>query len=235
MTLGVDFKNSLQSIVVGDLATNVSIEYWPINASYSVNRVSNSATLSGTATITLGLRGLGSNSDEFLANRAFARANFAKFNLDLLYMRSLPWDLQLSAHFMAQLTDQPLLPNEEFAAGGLNSLRGYLQSEALGDEGFAADVTLSSPSLAPLASRLFGDKVVDDWRFFIFSDSAVAWVLDALPEQRSVFPLAALGVGTRIDLLSHLTGNVLMGMPLRNGVATKAWHPTFQFSATTEF
>ena len=45
----------------------------------------------------------------------------------------------------------------------------------------------------------------------------------------------SIGVGSRMDLLSHLTGNVVMGMPMRNGTATKAWHPSIQFSATTEF
>lgn len=234
MSFGVDYKHALQN-VFGDKPSNASIEYWPLNMSYSVSRASNRASLSGTATIMLGLRGLGSGVAEFFNNRAFARGNFAKFNLDLSYVRSLPWDLQLSTHVTAQLTDQPLLPNEEFAAGGINSLRGYLQSEALGDEGFSADFTLNSPSLAPLMGDLFGDGIVDDWRFFVFEDSAVAWVLDRLPEQRSVFSLSSLGIGTRLDLLSHLTGNLMMGMPLRTGVATKAWHPTFQFSATTEF
>lgn len=234
MSVGVDFKHSLQNIF-GDDPSNAGIDYWPLNASYTVSRASNTATLNGTATIMLGLRGLGSGVAQFFNNRAFARANFTKFDLDLTYMRNLPWDLQIGAHVTAQLTDQPLLPNEEFAAGGLNSLRGYLQSEALGDEGFSVDFTLNSPSLAPLAGDLFGDGFVDDWRFFVFSDSAVAWVLDRLPEQRSVFSLSSLGIGARLDLLSHFTGNLMMGMPLRSGVATKAWHPTFQFSATTEF
>lgn len=234
LSFGVDFKHALQNIFGND-PSNAGIDYWPVNASYSLTRASKTATLSGTATLMLGLRGLGSGAAQFYNNRAFARANFAKFNLDLLYMRNLPWDLQVSAHTTVQIADQPLLPNEEFAAGGLNSLRGYLQSEALGDDGFSADFTLNAPSLAPLMGHLLGDGIVDDWRFFVFSDSAIAWVLERLPEQRSVFSLSSLGIGTRLDLLSHFTGNLMMGMPLRTGVATKAWHPTFQFSASTEF
>ena len=241
-TFGIDFKHSLQSIVLGNSASNVSIDYAPLNASYTLFEAGETATMNATAQLTLGLRGLGSNVAEFLTNRAFARANFAKLNLDFLYLRNLPWGMRMSAHLTGQIADQPLLANEEFSAGGLNSLRGYLQSEALGDEGFSADVELYSPSVAPFfidhAGRDIKDLmtgVLDDWRFFIFSDSAAAWVLDSLPEQRSVFPLMSFGVGSRMDFLSHFTGNVVMGMPMRNGTVTKAWHPSIQFSATTEF
>jgi hemolysin activation/secretion protein len=234
-SFGADFKHSLQTIVVGSSASIVGIDYVPVNASYTLSRAGKSGTLNATAQVTLGLRGIGSGVQEFFANRAFSRANFTKVNLDLLYMRSLPWDLQVSAHFTGQWADQALVPNEEFAAGGLNSLRGYLQSEALGDEGFSADVNLNSPSLEPVVSSIIGPGILDDWRFFVFSDSAVAWVLDRLPEQRSVFSLASIGIGSRMDLLSHFSGNVLVGMPIRNGVATKAWHPSIQFSASTEF
>ncbi|HWA92173.1 MAG TPA: ShlB/FhaC/HecB family hemolysin secretion/activation protein [Rhizomicrobium sp.] len=235
MTFGVDFKHSVQYVVAGGAVSLAGIDYWPLSLSYKLFRDTNAANMDMTGTITLGLRGLGAGVTQFFNNRAFARPNFTKFNLEANYLRRLPWDLQLAARLTAQLADQPLLPNEEFSAGGLSSLRGYLQSEALGDEGFSADFTLNSPSLAPLAKSVLGDGIIDDWRFFIFSDSAVAWVLDRLPEQRSVFSLSSIGIGTRMDLLSHLSGNVLMGMPLRNGVATKAWHPTLEFSASTEF
>lgn len=241
-SFGIDFKHSLQSIVLGNSSTDASIDYLPLNGSYTISRTTQIDTASATAQLTLGLRGLGSGVAQFLNNRAFASANFAKLNLDFLYLRNLPWDLQLSAHLTGQLTDQPLLANEEFSAGGLNSLRGYLQSESLGDEGFSADVELISPSVAPFFIDHAGQDIkdlmtgaLDDWRFYIFSDSAAAWVLDRLPDQRSVFPLMSIGAGSRMSFLSHFTGNVVMGMPMRNGTATKAWHPSIQFSATTEF
>lgn len=234
-SFGVDYKRSLQTIVLGSAATMVGIDYVPVNASYTISRAGKSGTLSATATATLGLRGIGSGADEFFANRAFSRANFTKLNLDVTYQRALPWGMQLYAHLTGQVADQALVPNEEFGIGGLNSLRGYMQSEAIGDDGISADVTLSSPSLEPLVSSVIGRGVLDDWRLFVFSDSAVAWVLDRLPEQRSVFPLASIGLGSKMDLLSHFTGNVLVGMPMRNGTATKAWHPSIEFSAVTEF
>ncbi len=245
-SVGIAFKHSINDLTFGTNPSKVCnalppnnsrscIDYLPVTAGYSLVRQSSKAFLSASAALTLGLRGVGSGVAAFENNRANGHANFAKLNLDASYMRRLWQDMQLAAGFSAQLADQPLLPNEQFSAGGLNTLRGYLQSEALGDDGVDATFTLSSPSLAPLVADMIGKGLIDDWRFFVFSDTAVAWVLDRLPEQRSVFPLASIGIGSKMDLLSHLTGNVVMGMPLRNGTATRAWHPTIQFSARTEF
>lgn len=234
-SLGVDYKHSLQSVIFAGQGQLIPIEYFPFDASYTLTRQSKSATLTASAQLTLGLRPLGSSAFDFHQNRLDARANFTKVDLDVFYQRSLPWDLALYSHLSAQWADVPLIANEQFSAGGLNTLRGYLQSEALGDEGIQASFTLDGPSLEPTVSDLIGKGILDDWRFYVFSDNAVAWVIDRLPEQRSVFPLASIGIGTKMDLLSHFSGNVLMGMPMRNGTATKAWHPIVQFSATTEF
>lgn len=215
-------------------------DYWPIDAGYTLTQQTADETLTASAQVTLGIRGLGGGVASFENNRAFARSNFTKLNLDATYLRNLPWDMRLSVTVSGQVSDQALLATEEFSAGGLSSLRGYLQSEALGDEGYFADFELLSPSLVPYISDWIGQNwighdVLDDWRFFIFSDNAAAWVLDSLPAQRSVFPLNSIGVGSQITLLSHLDGNVSMGMPMRNGVVTRAWHPDIQFSVSTEF
>lgn len=255
LNLALNFKHSINDLGFANLppagcnqlpdAFHVSrtcVDYWPVTASYSLDRASSDETISATTTFTFGTRGFGSGANSFFTNRAFARSNFVKFNLDTAYVHALPFDTRLSVTISGQLTDQALIPSEEFSAGGLNSLRGYLQSEALGDDGFFADVELISPSVAPFFIDHAGQDIkdlmtgaLDDWRFYIFSDSAAAWVLDRLPDQRSVFPLMSIGAGSRMSFLSHFTGNVVMGMPMRNGTATKAWHPSIQFSATTEF
>lgn len=245
LSAGITFKHNVNDLLFEGLPNEACnqpavsgrscSEYWPVTVGYTLARQSRQATLTATTQLTLGLRGLGSGTRAIQNNRAFAKGNFTKLNIDVGYTREMPWNMRLVANLSGQVADQPLLANEEFSAGGLSNLRGYLQSEALGDEGFAASFTLESPSLAPWISSAFGRGVMDDWRFFIFSDSAVAWVLEALPDQRSVFPLSSIGGGTRMELFEHISGNLSVGVPMRNGVATKAWHPAVQFSASTEF
>ncbi len=235
LNFGIDYKHAFQNVGFGGASPSMAaVDYWPLAANYSLVNVTRTATTSAGVSLTLGLRGLGSGVATFLNNRAFARADFVHLNLDIQHTRDLGDDIQLTAHFTGQLADQPLLTNEQFAAGGLTSLRGYLQSEAVGDDGLSFSLDLNSPSLAPFVSSIAGDGYVDDWRFYAFSDSAVAWVLQSLPEQTSVFSLASFGAGTRLQLLSHFSGTVLMGMPMRDGPATRAWHPYIEFSAKTE-
>ena len=250
LSAGIAYKHNVNDTLFAGLPATICnhpkisgracSDYWPVNAGYTLMQQSADASLTATAQVTLGIRGFGGGVASFNNNRADARSNFTKLNLDATYSRNLPWDMRLNVTLSGQVADQPLLATEEFSAGGLSSLRGYLQSEALGDEGYFADVQLLSPSLVPyiddfVGKDWFGHDAVDDWRFFVFSDNAAAWVLDTLPGQRSVFPLNSIGVGSQISLLSHLNGNVVMAMPMRNGVATRAWHPDIQFSVSTEF
>ena len=144
------------------------------------------------------------------------------------------WPDSLSSRVSAQISDQPLVPAEQFALGGLTSLRGYLQSEALGDDGIVGSIELRSPSLAALANKYINSPWIDDWRFYVFTDDGVARVIDTLPGQQSVFGLESFGAGTRLQLFSHFNGEVLMGMPLRNGPVTKAWHPYTEFTVKAE-
>jgi len=140
---------------------------------------------------------------------------------------TLPWDIEAALHFTAQVADQPLVPTEQFAAGGLTSVRGYLQSEAIGDDGVSGSVELRSPLLI--------DSYIHDWRFFIFGESAEAWILDPLAGQQEEFRLASTGFGTRFRIFDHLSGDVDMSFPLLDGPTTKAFKAVTNFSFKTEF
>jgi hemolysin activation/secretion protein len=205
----------------------VTIEYWPVTASYNVARATSDSTSNFTVSATAGVRGLGSDSAQFEDNRAYATGNFAHLNVDLSHMQALPWDFQIALHFAAQIADQPLVPTEQFAAGGLTSVRGYLQSEAIGDDGVSESVELRSPMLI--------DSYIHDWRFFIFGESAEAWIIDPLAGQQKVFRLASTGFGTRFQIFDRVSANVDMAFPLIDGPTTKALKAVTSFSFKTEF
>jgi len=248
-TFGADFKQSYQDIYLGGklspcdelhtestdfIVPHCIIYYAPLFASYKLDQATASATTSITASVTAGLRGTGSGKVAFQYLRANAQSNFVHANLDITDLRELFDDVWLSSRISAQISDQPLVPAEQFSLGGLTNLRGYLQSEAIGDDGILGSLELRSPSLASLANKYIDNPWIDDWRFYVFTDDGVARVIDTLPGQQSVFGLASFGGGTRLQLFSHFTGDVLMGMPLRNGPATKAWHPYTEFTVKTE-
>ncbi|MEI9999457.1 MAG: hypothetical protein WDO13_09965 [Verrucomicrobiota bacterium] len=75
-----------------------------------------------------------------------------------------------------------MVNSEEFSGGGLGTVRGYLESEELGDNAICTTLELRSPSLGD-----FIGKAVDEWRFYIFGDFGLLTIDDPLPEQDAKF------------------------------------------------
>jgi hemolysin activation/secretion protein len=131
---------------------------------------------------------------------------------------------------VGQVSDQPLVSGEQFSAGGFDSVRGYLQAAATGDDGASGSLELRSP-LITFAPR----KVIDDWRFFAFGDAGGAWLIKPLADQQASFGLYSAGFGTRFKLLSHLDGDVVAAVPLTKSRGTDANNPYAQFSLKAAF
>jgi hemolysin activation/secretion protein len=233
-SFGPDFKHFLEGITFGTSGTTATVDYLPITAAYNLNWITSDAEVASQSSIVLGTRGLGSSPAEFENNRAFATGNFVHLNEDITYTQHLPFDTLGIFHFAGQLADQPLLSSEQFAAGGLTSVRGYLQSEAIGDDGILESNELRSPSLTRYLSPYVDTSAIDDWRVFGFADLAHVRILGALPGQTNSFTLESVGAGMRIGALGHFTGLIDVGLPLRSGPATPARKPRLTFSVKSE-
>src|SRR5262249_57696272 len=90
---------------------------------------------------------MGSTPQHFDFNRFDANANFIYLRGDLSHQHDLPLGFQAFCKMEGQVADQPLVNTEQFAGGGLSTVRGYLEAEVLGDNGFCVTVELPSPSL----------------------------------------------------------------------------------------
>jgi hemolysin activation/secretion protein len=244
---GISFNHFLENVGFNPNAPCVSpiipggtcttIEYVPLVATYDVSRASKESATDISIGVTVGIRGSGTSPLEYEQTRAFATGNFVHVNLDATQTQSLGDDFQAVFHFAGQGSDQPLVPTEEYALGGLASVRGYLQSEAVADNGLLGSIELRSPSIG----SWFG-SFIDDWRFFAFGDSGMDWVEDPLPavvlgqpNQKSAYHLYSAGLGSRIQLFTYVSGNVDVAVPLINGPTTKAYQPVTSFSVKTEF
>ncbi|HWY16774.1 MAG TPA: POTRA domain-containing protein [Rhizomicrobium sp.] len=226
---GLDFKHFLEGVTLGTSGTVATIDYWPVAAVYNLQWVTPESEVDSSVTTVIGTRGLGSPPPTFENNRAFARGNFVHLGADVTYTQHLPVGTLGVVHFAGQIADQPLLSSEQFAAGGLTSVRGYLQSEAIGDDGILESTELRGPSFA----RFVGPEVAD-WRVFAFADLARVWIIGALPGQTDMFSLESIGAGMRVAALNHLIGIVDVALPLRSGPSTPAKRPRITFSVKSE-
>lgn len=243
LSLGIDYKDFKQSLKLGSDAFDSPVTYVPLVGTYGATWQGEGHLTQLNATITAGLRGIGSSRDEFDAKRFDATASFITLHADISHTQDFAGGFQLYGKLQGQAADQPLVSSEQFSLGGQDTVRGYLESEVLGDYGVAGTLELRTPNLAQyLEQKLpnpIGDPIkynaFDDWRFFAFVDGANTRIHEPLTDQQSHFDLASYGVGMRMKTLRYLNSIIFVGVPLTSQQVTVANHPRFSFRVWGEF
>lgn len=230
VSFGIDRKQFDQNLTLGSTASEFPILYYPVSASYqaALNRQSGNTLLG--ATITAALAGLGSDLREYELVRAFASPSWAHLRLDAANLQEFESGVQIYAAARGQLSPYPLISNEQFFGGGLDSVRGYLEVEALGDFGVTGQAELRSPSL----SYLVGPRV-DEWRLHAFFDGGTLGLRQPLPEQQASFTLLSVGGGTRFKAFERVNGSLEGAVVLRDGPLTSAGSARALFRLWGEF
>ncbi len=235
LSFGVDYKNFVEidevpNAAPGQAVGSKAVAYWPFNATYTLRRQTQSTT-TATLAVSVNAPGLGDNNAGFRTKRLNAEADFIHANVDLDHLQPLWRDFQLDARLSGQLTNVPLVSSEQFAAGGPTSVRGYLEAEAIGDEGVSGGLELRSPVLFPQYK-----SVLDEWRLLAFIDAADVIVLSPQAEQKGIFTIYSTGFGTRFRLLDRLEGDLVAAFPLKDGPTRTAGGREYTtFSLKAEF
>ncbi len=211
LSLGVDYKDFAQSIVlVGADTQDTPISYLPFNARYDANwqHGTHGRTWFG-AELDFSVRGLGNDQQEFEDKRFLARSNYLYLTGEVGHEQVLPRQLMLAARITGQVADSPLISNEQYAMGGAESVRGYHETEVLGDDGVGLSFELRSPNLA-------GDK--HDWmhqlQLLSFVDGARVWIKSPLPDTPASLDLASVGFGIRFESQRYFVADLDWAYPL---------------------
>lgn len=121
------------------------------------------------------------------ANQLPSQRNHERLRLEInaQHLQPLPARLQLLGLIDVEYSPDPLADTEQFSIGGPTSIRGYPTSEARGDRGYFAQLTLRRPfTMGPLSlvPRIYGD-------------SGVVKTLAYAPAMDSHNSLTSLGLG----------------------------------------
>jgi hemolysin activation/secretion protein len=230
VSLGFDYKHFTQGVAIAGETTDTPVTYYPLSVAYSGTWIGKGYQTAFNPSVVFDMRGLGSSEANFEVNRNGADGNFIYFRGDLSHTRDLPEGMQVFVKAQGQAADEPLVNSEQFSGGGLGTVRGYLESEELGDNALFGSVELRSPSLGGLLS-----KTVDDWRFYLFGEGGWMTINDPLVEQQVNYALASVGAGTRIKIMDHLNGSLDLGVPLNDGTTTKAYSEVLTFRVWADF
>jgi hemolysin activation/secretion protein len=232
-TAGVSYKNFQQNLSgqqVGALFRQTPISYLPFLLGYSGNLKLDEATLGLTLNANFSLRDIGNNQGEFENSRYLAKSDYAYLNGGLSFTHTLPYGMEFQSRFNGQVADSPLIPNEQFSIGGMQSVRGYYETQVLADSGMQTSIELYSPRVD-----------VEDWpdynkiRGLIFFDAGKGWMQDALSGSPSQYSLASAGSGFRVQLWKKLTANFDVGVPFVNQTRVERGNPRLHFQVFTEF
>lgn len=236
MSGGLDYKHFDELVGLGgDTNQSTPITYYPVSADYTASWTAEDAQTDAGLGLTFNLRGLGSTDTRFRDKRFKSAGDFFYLRGNFSRTQEIYAAMQLVARLQGQLSSKPLPSSEEISAGGADTVRGYLESEALGDNGIVGSVELRSPSLTEVGGEDWSDGVVNDWRVYAFVDGAVLAVLRPPAEQDDRFDLASIGVGTSIRLLDYLNGSVDVGIPLITQASSDIGDPRVHFRVWGEF
>jgi len=227
VTFGADYK-SFSNVVVqpGTPGIQTPIHYTDLLVSFGGNFVKPTYSTILSTGVTFSARGISASDAEFEANRFNATSNFFIWKFDVQHTHTVYRGWSVYGRLDGQLTGQPLVSTEQYAAGGADNVRGYLQAEALGDDALHTTLEVRSPSFGPRLS-----SKIQDLTFYGFFDGAELGVVDALPSQQSHTTLASVGVGLRARALDTLTLRLDLGVALKPTIYTSDGEVRVQFSA----
>ena len=207
-TAGLDYKDFKQDVVLegaDDLPSPA--RYSPFTLQYTATWLGpvaaahhDAATTAMRSNTTLDLgvnfliRDLGTDAEQFSVKRYGAGPSYLIFHPSLQRQQILPGSWSLVAKIDGQLASGPLISNEQYGAGGVDSVRGYTESERLGDNGIRGSIELRTPQL------LSGYPHITQSYWYVFADGARVRILDPLPAQRTGYDLDSEGLGFRFKV-----------------------------------
>ncbi len=158
--------------------------------------------------ISLGLNAFGST-----INLTAPDSQFVSWRGQTQYVRLLAPETLLLLRTDLQLSDRPLLSQEQISFGGQDNLRGYRQDALLSDNGLLLSAEMRIPVLRiPEISGLL--QVVPFWDFgTVWNHQA-----ETNPDPST---LASLGMGLRFQMSDRLTIRLDLGIPLSRIFAEK--------------
>ncbi len=211
-TVGVDSQDFDETIEAGHEAGFATpIRYLPLFAGYLAIVDDEPGRWQFGGSLGAGIRGLVNTEEEFANKRFGANGTYLLVKGDASREQRLGGGgLVLRAKAEAQLTADPLISNEQFVVGGVDSVRGYLEAAAVGDIGLRASVELRSPEMARESWPLLGGLSVH-----AFLDGAATELRQPLPDQQSRFRLLGAGFGARLKATPLGSLSLDVGWPLK--------------------
>jgi hemolysin activation/secretion protein len=239
-SVGWDYKRyfELDTFRTTKQDTLAPITYYPVTGTYAANWTEAKSTTDLTVSLEFGLPALGSSLPEFDRKAYDSTPGFSIARATLARQQDLPYGAQLWGSVTGQITNDSLVSSEQIAAGGADSVRGYLEAETLGDLGAYVQTELRSPN----AAKYIGNPL-HTLRFHLFYDAGVVnlnnpsspGTAQSPNGTPSAYGLQSAGIGGRVNLWGYLNGVLQDAQTFSRGPDTKPGTNRILFRVYGEF
>ncbi len=232
VSLGADYKDFKEDIRLPKNVSSVTpIRY--VVSSAAVNGYVHEGpwALDAGATLSLGLRGVVNREPDFAYKRAYGHGNFAYLRANGSLAYTLPKDFRVALRVAGQYSPQPLISNEQFSMGGADTVRGYLEAEALVDRSAVGTLELASPAIKWFESGRDSYAL----RAALFVEGGIGYLERPLPSQDAKFDLASYGLGVSLGGGRGVEAKLDWARTLLPGSRTPEGDSRIHFSFKTGF
>jgi hemolysin activation/secretion protein len=215
LTLAMDYRHFRNTTAIDAGAASVTpVSYLNLSLAYAGNWSGAQREEALTVSANFGPHG-GANAENALADGDFhARANYFYLRADGVLLAYLPKGLRLYLRLAGQYSGRSLIVDEDYPVTGIDGVRGYLEAEVLGDRALKGTVQLQSPTWKR------GARQIADG--FVYFDTAVADVIEALPGESSRAHPRSWGFGVDVFPWKTITGSIVWARPLVTASSTQA-------------
>jgi hemolysin activation/secretion protein len=230
LTIGLDFKDFEQTtgFTTGE-GLRTPVKYLPLSFSYTSSLPDPFGSTVFSSGLNMVFRGLITDESNFAINRYNAEGNYIYLTGGVERTFKLPWGMGAFLKVDGQLSDQPLIPNEQYTAGGMMNVRGYEEASVLGDNAFHTTAEIWGPDLGPhLNDRL---RLTP----FVFYDLARLTVLSPLPSQTDTYRIEGTGVGLKGAYAKNWYYEVDYACPLSPMAVTDKYRQRVYFKVGGQF
>jgi hypothetical protein len=232
ITIGIDYKD-FQEVTGFDKGPDVEtpITYAPLSFAYSSSLPDSWGMTRFSGGLNMVFRGFITDQYEFAQKRYKANGNYIYLTAGAERYQKLPAGMNLYLKLDGQISDQPLIPNEQYTAGGMMSVRGYKVAEAFGDDAIHGQCEISGPDMG----GLLGTKMKTQMHLYAFYDFAWLSIKKPLPGQDNITKIDGTGIGIRGNITNYFYYEAALGIPLRSTDRTKAGQERFHFKVGVQF
>jgi len=236
VTMGADYKDFKENVILlgADTTINSPVSYMVFSLGYDGTIQSNDYQTQMNVTMTGAPRGFGNGEKEFNYRRQNANPNFAYLRSEIKHLHRLPFEWTMQTRFQGQLSNAELIAPEQFAVGGVDSVRGYLESSNLGDNGMQLAFELRTPPLKKYLKQYPFVDYLKDFYLFSFYDLGVVDVYNSVKNQPAQ-KVTSAGLGFKLKTTGGLFAYLDYAHVFDNSIQVNAGDERLHFRLGYDF